>query len=264
MNLCQSKPIKQEKLDKEVSLKSFNSSTELEFIQKKGFSSSVKKDDSPFFFYKPMQKALEYLKSDSSVQVSFTAKEIYFTPQKNIQEKGIILYPGCTVDKRSYAPLARRLAHRGYQVIISENDLESVFKNKARDLMNINKEVKRWVMLGHSFGGILASEIAHYNPDKVCGVVLLSSFPIKRFQNKNIHFLDIRASNDKILNNTFADASYKFFVPSKNYKNLTIEGGNHANFAYYNKQKGDGIATIDRETQQKILFSNILKFLAKK
>jgi dienelactone hydrolase len=264
MNLFQSTTIQQQQHDREILLSPLHAKKEYEMIHTKGFSSRLKKNDSPFFFYKPMEKALQYLKSDPSVQVTSKGKEIYFTPQINKKEKGIIIYPGCTVDKRSYAPLARRLAHRGYKVILSPNDLDSVFKNKARELMNQNQEVKSWVMLGHSFGGIMASEVAHHNPDKVSGVVLLSSFPIKRFQNKDIHFLDIRATHDKILNNKYANISYQFLVPSKNHKNITIEGGNHANFAYYNNQKGDGIATIDRETQQKIIFSNILKFLEKK
>ena len=38
-----------------------------------------------------------------------------------------------------------------------------------------------------------------------------------------------------------------------------IDGGNHAQFGHYGPQKGDGIATISREEQQRLTAAAILE-----
>ena len=40
-----------------------------------------------------------------------------------------------------------------------------------------------------------------------------------------------------------------------------IEGGNHANYGYYGKQKGDGEATITREQQIDLTISYVKDFI---
>ena len=42
---------------------------------------------------------------------------------------------------------------------------------------------------------------------------------------------------------------------------VVIEGGNHAQFGNYGKQKGDADATISREEQQNIAVEAVGKFL---
>lgn len=233
----------------------------LETVHKSGFNENFKINLGLPKLQEPMKEALEYLKSDEFVKVVTNQRQIYFHPQKNPKQVGIILYQGCMVDKRSYAPLARRLAKRGYKVILSDITLDNVSKNNARKIMDNSKNINKWFVGGHSFGGVMASETAHFNSDKVSGVILLSSFPMKNFAKKNINFLDIRATNDKILNSTYADISYKLTTPKDKHQKVTIEGGNHSNFGYYNLQKGDGTATISREQQQKTILKSILKFL---
>ncbi len=45
---------------------------------------------------------------------------------------------------------------------------------------------------------------------------------------------------------------------------IPIEGGNHAGFGNYGKQKGDGDAFIQEEEQQEIAVKAILKFIQSK
>jgi len=40
-----------------------------------------------------------------------------------------------------------------------------------------------------------------------------------------------------------------------------IEGGNHAQFGYYGPQKGDGVATVSRDEQQRLTVSAILELV---
>lgn len=45
---------------------------------------------------------------------------------------------------------------------------------------------------------------------------------------------------------------------------VAVEGGNHAQFGNYGKQRGDAEATISREEQQDITVEAINKFLMSK
>jgi len=47
------------------------------------------------------------------------------------------------------------------------------------------------------------------------------------------------------------------------YKELCLEGGNHAWFAYYGEQDGDGTASITKEEQQKQTVNAIVKMIVK-
>jgi alpha-beta hydrolase superfamily lysophospholipase len=116
---------------------------------------------------------------------------------------------------------------------------------------------------GHSLGGVVASEIAYFNTNKVKGVILLASFPIFNFKNKNIDFLDIRAENDKILSPRAADTGIRMMVHKKNINRVDIDGGNHSYFGYYGDQQNDGRAQITREKQQYIITKSILSFIRK-
>ena len=48
---------------------------------------------------------------------------------------------------------------------------------------------------------------------------------------------------------------------SGNYSEVVIDGGNHAQFGNYGKQKGDGKAVISAEDQQTQTIQEIRKFL---
>lgn len=261
MSICLEPSVKSSKFNPEIFKTNLVDFKKLETIHQKAFNSRLNKDLSLNGIQPPMKEALAYLNSDEFVKVITHSQQIYFNPEKNMKNTGIILYPGGKVDKRSYAPLARRLAKRGYSVVISDTTLQNIYKNNARRIMDNNKNINKWYVGGHSFGGVMASETAHFNSDKINGVILLSSFPMKNFAKKDINFLDIRATNDKILNSTYADISYKLTTPKKQHHKVIVEGGNHSNFGYYNLQKGDGISTISREQQQKTILKSILNFL---
>ena len=65
----------------------------------------------------PMKEAFDALKSDSTVEVS-VGDWLVFEPVSLSQNVGFIIYPGGRVDFRSYAPIAHRIAERGYFVVI--------------------------------------------------------------------------------------------------------------------------------------------------
>ena len=71
--------------------------------------------------------------------------------------------------------------------------------------------------------------------------------------------LTIYGSEDKVMNMKEYNKNLSYLP--KGYITKVIEGGNHANYGYYGKQKGDGVATISREQQIDLTISYVKDFI---
>jgi hypothetical protein len=129
----------------------------------------------------PLPEALPYLQSTDRVQVT-AGNYAWFQPVEKPAQIGFIFYPGGRVDYRSYAPLAARLAEKGWPSAIIPMPLNlAVFgTDKAAEVIKGHPEVTRWVIAGHSLGGTMASQFAGRNPDSISGIVFLASYPVMR------------------------------------------------------------------------------------
>lgn len=211
--------------------------------------------------YKPQALANLSLRSDNYVEVT-KDKFITFTPKGNKSTKGLILYPGAKVDIESYAPLAKDIAKNGYKVVIVNATLNMpIFSpNKAKEVINEHKDIKTWVVGGHSLGGTAAAKFATRNKDLISGVIFLASYPSNsELISSNMKVLSIWGSKDGVLNfKKLIEAKQK--LPSDT-TYVEIEGGNHAQFGDYGKQNGDNEAVINQEKQLKITSKSIIDFL---
>lgn len=212
--------------------------------------------------YRPEEPALESLQSDKNVIVENRDDSVVFYPTSRA-ERGFIFYPGGLVDHRAYAPLMRALAENGLKVFLVEMpfDLAVLSPERAGAIIRENREIKTWIIAGHSLGGSMAARFAQNNRDLVRGLVLLAAYPPEGddLSNSRIKVLSLYGSLDGVLNFEALENS-KFLLPA-NTKWLTIEGGNHAQFGYYGHQKGDLRATISPQEQQKITLTAILSFI---
>jgi pimeloyl-ACP methyl ester carboxylesterase len=123
--------------------------------------------------------------------------------------------------------------------------------NAAEEIMEQFPEIENWYIAGHSMGGAMASDYASNNQDKVKGLILLGAYIYGDFPE------------DKALT---IYGSFNTSVAEKiNYTEniIVIEGGNHAQFGNYGKQKGDVDATISSEEQQSIAAEAIKNFIMK-
>ncbi|MGL6107133.1 alpha/beta hydrolase [Romboutsia sp.] len=210
--------------------------------------------------YKPLDLATSSLVSDNRVEVNI-GEFITFTPTKAKPTKGLILYPGAKVDVKAYAPLAKEIAESGYQVVLVEMPLNfaMISPNKAEEVIEKYPNIQTWAIGGHSLGGVSASKFAIENT-KIDGVVLLASYPmgdeLKALGKKTI---SIWGSKDGVLNFTNLIESKAKLPFDTTY--VEIEGGNHAQFGDYGKQKGDHDAIISQQNQLDITSRNIVKFL---
>jgi Alpha/beta hydrolase family len=200
----------------------------------------------------PTEEALAAMESDGVVTVLDNGNFVSFTPAAANPITGFIFYPGGHVDYRSYAPIAREIASRGYMVSIVEMPLSlAVFGvNKADDVIAAYPDMRYWVIGGHSLGGSMAASYAGNNLDEVQGLVFWASYPASSddLSSTDLKGLSTYGSNDQVLNMDNLDSTKPLLPPGTIIQ--VIEGGNHAQFGNYGPQPGDGPATISAADQQ--------------
>ena len=205
--------------------------------------------------YKPMDEMNQTIENMSSPYERLEDfDEINY--KVNQPTKHVLIIPGGKVEPESYEYLAVLLAINGYEVTIAKPlfNLAILTPNYFNKFLS---ETLDNVVIGHSLGGTVGSLISSSNA-QVSYVVLLASYPIQDVSDKQV--LVITAENDLVLDASKIEEN-SGFLP-ENYRDTVITGGNHAQFGWYGKQKGDGEATIDTLTQQDLIITEIISFLS--
>jgi pimeloyl-ACP methyl ester carboxylesterase len=122
--------------------------------------------------------------------------------------------------------------------------------NAADRIIDQFPDIKNWYIGGHSMGGAMASNYASNHQEKVKGLILLGAYING----------DYPAENALTIYGTFNTSVAEKINYTENI--VVIEGGNHAQFGNYGKQKGDPDATILSIEQQNIAAEAIKEFLA--
>ena len=196
--------------------------------------------------YKATEEALKYLNSTVEVNVSKIDEGYFFDgPGTNT---AIVFYPGAKVEYEAYAKLMYKIAEQGSDCFLIKMPFNmAIFSINKADKIIDKFNYKSWYIAGHSMGGAMACNYASSHAEKLKGVIALAGYPTKQIPN-SLELILIYGSEDKILTrNNYEDG--KKYYPTK-YRELVIEGGNHAFFADYGEQKKDGRASISVEEQQ--------------
>ena len=130
----------------------------------------------------PTELALSALNTGGGVTVTEAAGGWAFSPSSSEPTAGFVLYPGGHVDARSYAPLAREIASRGYLVVVPKVPLSLAFfdvgaADKARAAY---PDIKTWAVGGHSLGGVAAAMYAEFQSAGHAGAGALRLVPAGR------------------------------------------------------------------------------------
>ena len=200
------------------------------------------------------------LDSDDAVSVSRT-DWIVFRPGDADPTVGVIFYPGGKAEPVAYAPILRELAAQGYLVVLMPMPLNlALLAPDSADAVPARfPEIRRWVIAGHSLGGVLACEYADSHPARVSGLVLWASYPgsFSDISQRDLPVLSISASADDLTTPAKIAGSRHRLPPSAHL--LTIEGGDHWQFGNFAQH---GSATIDRDAQQAAILAATGEFLA--
>ena len=208
----------------------------------------------------PSPEAITALQSDANVTVT-TDNFITFQPVNLKPSTAFIFYPGGRVDYRSYAAPLRAIAEQGYLVVLVPVRLNLAFFdiNAAEPVFAAHPEITRWVVGGHSLGGVAASLFAGKHSE-VSGLVFWASYPADdSIKDSDLRVLSIYGTKDMAGMSKF-DETASLNPADTQY--VVIDGGNHAQFGDYGAQPGDNEATISRAEQQSLVVSAVVSFLA--
>ena len=203
-------------------------------------------------YYKASDYVYETLKSEN-ISVSDDKGMIIFK-SKAKSDTGFVFYPGGKVDYKAYIPLMDKLSKKGITSILIKMPFNlAVFdKDAAEVAFKELPEINNWYVGGHSLGGAMASDFVSKEKDeKIKGLILMAAYPVGDLY---IPELVIYGSQDLVLSKEKLNSSLNM---------LEIEGGNHAYFGDYGEQKGDGLALISREEQQRITLEAVVDFIGK-
>lgn len=175
----------------------------------------------------------------------------------------IIYFPGALVDSASYGIWADKIADASYDVYLLKVpfSLAVIDGNAPEEIIEAHPS-QRFVIGGHSLGGVMASRYVAEHPQDTAGLLLMGSYPDEKgsIADTQLPVLSLTASNDEVLDWDNYQASKDYLPASTDYEE--IAGGNHGGFGSYGDQSGDGTATISNEEQQEQIASLVITWLS--
>jgi len=208
-------------------------------------------------YYRAEDYVNNYLKSSNTVTVTQEDNIVFLDGSGT--EHAMIFYPGAKVEYTAYVPLFYALAERGIDcfVVKMPANLAILGMGKAADIME-EYSYENWYLSGHSLGGAMAANFAADHAESLDGLVLLAAYATKELP-AHLSVAAIYGSEDKVLNMENYEKGREYLPAG--YMEACIQGGNHAWFAYYGEQAGDGTATITKPDQQKQTVEAILNMI---
>lgn len=200
-------------------------------------------------YYHAQDEALAIIQSDDTIKVK---NNLTILSPDVETDTGFIFYPGAKVEAVAYIPILEKIKQEcGVTCILVEMPLNmAIFdQDAAAEVMDQFPEITNWYIGGHSMGGAMASKFASEHENEIKGLILMGAYIYGDYPpNKALTVYGTFNSDleDKI------DYTENIVV---------IEGGNHAQFGNYGKQKGDPDATITASEQQNITVQAMKKFI---
>ncbi len=196
--------------------------------------------------------------SDVLVSVAEEGNAVFFDGPG--ETDALVFYPGAGVQETAYAPLLRTLAASGVDCFAVKMPCGYAFfgVNRAKKLMK-RYDYARWFLAGHSLGGAMAARFAKKHGETLSGLILLGAYSAEDLTQAAFPVLYLYGSNDGVLTRKKLDKGLQKSAPDT--RVVELEGGNHANFGAYGKQKGDGKAKLSRKKQLSRTAGEILRLV---
>lgn len=174
--------------------------------------------------------------------------DIAFVPDD--PRAGIVFYPGGKVHAEAYAPLMQDLVDRGFLCVIvcMPFNLAVLDANGADGVQERFSAVQRWILMGHSLGGVVAAGYLDGHAQSWDGLVLLGAYSTADLSDDGVTVLSVTGDSDGVLDRRAAADNEGNL--GENARKLVIPGGNHAQFGSYGPQDGDGEASLLPEGQR--------------
>lgn len=196
------------------------------------------------------------LTSDAEVSVEEIAEGYFFDGSG--EDDLLIFYPGAKVEVSAYAPLMKEIAAEGIDCVLVKmpGNLAIFGKNKADDIRTAYPYTHTYLG-GHSLGGAMAASYAADHTDALDGLLLLAAYSTEDLSGSGLTVVSLVGTEDGVINRDKL-AEYAPNLPT-DASVITIDGGNHANYASYGDQDGDGEATITGEEQREAVVEAVAR-----
>jgi pimeloyl-ACP methyl ester carboxylesterase len=208
--------------------------------------------------YRANDEAHAALRGDVMVVVAEEDRLWRFDPTGTRADVGLIFVPGALVDPIAYAPLVRAAAMAGHPAVLLQIPRRGAFGGaddpaipaRIQAIMERREGPRRWVVAGHSRGGVITTNVAaNAPPPGLTGIILIgTSHP------RDVSLAALRLPVTKIIGTHDGLASLEevegnahLLPPGTRW--VRIEGGNHSQFGWYGFQPGDARATIPASEQ---------------
>ena len=224
--------------------------------------------------------------------------QILFEPSSDFENYsspslGVLFYGGALVDPRAYSPVAKDLADRyglAVSIPIFANDIAFVGCTSDRlELASLAfPSVEKWVMVGHSMGGVgVSSEIwtalstdsidsVDSLTNKIGGLVLMASYVRQDvgcgpadFSQIPIPTASVSAALDGIINEEKMIKN-EILLPTNDTFKISIQGANHGGFGSYDDSErktilnqNDGVSLIPRKIHQDLSVAAIVHVVSR-
>lgn len=142
------------------------------------------------------------------------------------------------------------MAEKGHRVYVASMPLNlAIFGQNKADSFIAEHPDNRYVIGGHSLGGVFAARYAKEHADVIEGVYFMASYADDggNLNGLNLSALQITGTQDGVLDRTKWEAAQKNLPDATTY--VEIEGGNHGQFGAYGMQKGDHEPAITEAEQ---------------
>jgi pimeloyl-ACP methyl ester carboxylesterase len=218
--------------------------------------------------YRASGAARDALRSDASVTVAREATSLAFAPagRRPRADVGLLFIPGSLVDPVAYAPLARAAAEAGFPAVIVELPRRGAFGGadgvepgaRAHAAMARAGRPRRWVVAGHSRGGVVATNLVGDAPGEFAALVLIgTSHPRDRsLAALRIPVTKIVGTRDGLASPAEVRTNRHLLPASTHW--IWIDGGNHSHFGWYGFQPGDHRSTIPAGAQRALMIEGVI------
>jgi hypothetical protein len=212
--------------------------------------------------HRPLECALKLIETpDGDVTVLKESDGSYCFSPVNGTDTAVILYPGSKVENTCYALTAHFLAKHNIACFLPHlpKNLSLLDPDRAIRIKAAHPEIHRWILCGHSMGGIAIQKCALKHPEAFCGLVILAARIKGDFSRSSIPIMQITATKDVIVTEKRIKRQ-KFPNPGK-FRKISIEGGCHSGFSAYETKYDRGIPDISRQEQLQQIHQALIEFM---
>lgn len=195
----------------------------------------------------PRPEARQYLQGEGYQSREFPDGSLVFTPAA-VNGHGLLIMHGALIKPLAYARTAAFFAQRGYTVFVPSGRLRLSILAVDDAAARLGEfAVQDWFLIGHSMGGFSALSLLRDHPFNVRAVALWAAAMPADFSALKVPVLFLWGDRDGLLPPDRLDDARSKLPAATRF--VTVNGGNHQDFALYTHQFFDNPGDLGWEAQ---------------